>query len=152
MTIAQELYEGIEVGESEPIGLITYMRTDSVNISKDALGKVRDFIGASYGQSYLPEKPNVFKSKKSAQEAHEAIRPSSVSRKPADIRKYLDEDQFKLYDLIWKRFVSSQMSPSVYENKKIEIQGGRFQLGVSGSSLIFDGYLLLQLEQRGGRG
>ncbi|MFA5260731.1 MAG: type I DNA topoisomerase [Candidatus Omnitrophota bacterium] len=148
MTIAQELYEGIEVGESEPIGLITYMRTDSVNIAKDAIAKVRDFIGTSYGQPYLPEEPNVFKSKKSAQEAHEAIRPSSVSRKPEDIRTYLDGDQFKLYDLIWKRFVSSQMSPSVYENKKIEIQGGRFQLGASGSSLIFDGYLLLQQEQR----
>ncbi|HOY10048.1 MAG TPA: type I DNA topoisomerase [Candidatus Omnitrophota bacterium] len=148
MTIAQELYEGIEVGESEPVGLITYMRTDSVNISKDAMGKVRDFISSSYGKSYLPEEPNVFKSKKSAQEAHEAIRPSSVSRKPEDIRSFLEEDQFKLYDLIWKRFVSSQMSLSVYENKKIEIQGGRFQLGASGSSLIFDGYLLLQQEQR----
>ncbi len=148
MTIAQELYEGIEVGESEPVGLITYMRTDSVNVSKDAIAKVRDFIAASYGPPYLPETPNVFKSKKSAQEAHEAIRPTSVSRKPGDIRSYLEEDQFKLYDLIWKRFVSSQMSPSVYENKKIEIQGGRFQLGASGSSLLFDGYLLLQQEQR----
>ncbi len=148
MTIAQELYEGIEVGESEPTGLITYMRTDSVNISQDALGKVREYISSSYGKDYLPEKPNAFKSKKSAQEAHEAIRPSSVQRKPESIRQYLNDDQYKLYELIWKRFVCSQMNPAIYENKKIEIEAGRFQLGASGSSLLFDGYLLLQQDSK----
>ncbi len=146
MMIAQQLYEGIEIGHDEAVGLITYMRTDSVNISSDALNRVRDSIGKNYGKKYLPEKPNVYKSKKSAQEAHEAIRPSDVLRKPEDLKAFLDSDQYKLYDLIWKRFVSSQMTPAVYEQKKIEITAGRFQFGYVGSTLLFDGYLVLDQE------
>jgi len=148
MMIAQQLYEGIELGEEEPVGLITYMRTDSVNISQDAITKVRQFIDAIYGAKYLPEKPNKYKSKKSAQEAHEAIRPSNVLRKPQDIRKYLEDDQYKLYSLIWRRFVCSQMNPAVYQHKKIEILTGKYQLGASGSTIIFDGYLTVDKEAK----
>lgn len=141
MMVAQELYEGIEIGEEDPVGLITYMRTDSVNIASEAIGKVRSYIEKNHGKNYLPEEPNKFKSKKLAQEAHEAIRPSDVFRHPSKLRQYLTEDQFKLYDLIWKRFVSCQMSPAVFENKKVEITAGRFQFGASGSTLIFPGCL-----------
>ncbi len=145
MKIAQQLYEGIELGEGDPVGLITYMRTDSVNISHEALEAVRDFIKKEYGQKYLPETANRYKSKKSAQEAHEAIRPADVLRNPVDIARYLDEDQQKLYGLIWRRFVSSQMMPAVFRNKRVEISAGRFLFAASGSTMIFDGFLKLEL-------
>ena len=148
MMIAQQLYEGIDLGDGETVGLITYMRTDSVNISQEATDRVRQFIGANYGKKYLPKTPNKYKSKKSAQEAHEAIRPSDVSRKPADMRKFLDDDQYKLYELIWNRFVSSQIVPAVYQYKKIEITAGKYQFGASGSTLLFDGYLTVDKELR----
>src|SRR3989339_132626 len=148
MMVAQQLYEGIDLGDGETIGLITYMRTDSVNVSNEAIEKVRSFIGDNYGEKYLPEIPNKFKAEKSAQEAHEAIRPSDVLRRPNDLRQYLDDDQFKLYELIWNKFVSSQMVPSLYENKKIEIAAGNFQFGASGSTLLFDGYLAIENEAR----
>jgi len=147
MMLAQQLYEGIELG-GETVGLITYMRTDSVNISQEALGKARQFITENYGDKYLPETPNKYKSKKSAQEAHEAIRPSDVLRRPEDIRKFLDGDQYKLYTIIWNRFVSSQMTPAVYQYKKMGIMAGRFQLGASGSTLVFDGFLTLEREDK----
>ncbi len=143
MKIAQELYEGIELGKGDPVGLITYMRTDSVNISNEALALVRDFIKKEYGPNYLPETANRYKSKKSAQEAHEAIRPADVLKRPKDIEQYLDEDQYKLYALIWRRFVSSQMMPAIYRNKRVEITAGRFLFAASGSTLIFDGFLTL---------
>jgi DNA topoisomerase-1 len=148
MMIAQQLYEGIDLGDGETLGLITYMRTDSVNISNEVMAKVRKFIESSYGGRYLPETPNIYKSKKSAQEAHEAIRPSDVSLKPKDIHRYLDGDQYKLYELIWNRFVSSQIVPAVYQNKKIEIMAGPCQFGASGSTLLFDGYLTVDKEAR----
>ena len=148
MMIAQQLYEGIEVGGGEAVGLITYMRTDSVNIAKGAIEKVRDFIKGTYGEKYLPAKPNKYKSKKSAQEAHEAIRPTDVTQQPKDIRDFLDENQFKLYELIWKRFVSSQMVPAIYQYRKVEINAGRFDFGASGSTLAFDGYLVVEQTMR----
>lgn len=148
MMLAQQLYEGIDLGDGETVGLITYMRTDSVNISQEALDRVRQFIGTSYGKEYLPKTPNKYKSKKSAQEAHEAIRPSNVLRKPSDMRKVLDDDQYKLYRLLWNRFVSSQIVPAVYEYKKIEITAGRYQFGASGSTLLFDGFLTIDKETR----
>ncbi len=148
MMLAQQLYEGIEIGQEDATGLITYMRTDSVNISKEAIAKVRAFIEDSYGQKYLPEKPNTYKSKKSAQEAHEAIRPTDLIHKPDDLKKYLDEDQFKLYELIWKRFVASQMVPAVYLQKRLEIVGGRFMFVAAGSTLIFEGYLAVDRDIR----
>jgi len=141
MSIAQELYEGIEIGEEDPVGLITYMRTDSVNIANEAIDKVRDYIKKEYGADFLPESPNKFKSKKSAQEAHEAIRPSDLLRKPESLKKYLTEDQYKLYDLIHKRFIACQMMPAVFDQTKIEIVAGRFTFGASGSILSFGGYL-----------
>ncbi len=148
MMIAQQLYEGIELGGDEPIGLITYMRTDSVNIAKEAVARVRDYIQEHFGEKYLPASPNVYKSKKSAQQAHEAIRPSDVSRAPQDVKKFLDEDQFRLYELIWRRFVSCQMVPAIYQFKKLEISAGRFLFGASGSTLIFDGFLKIGAEDR----
>ena len=143
MLIAQQLYEGIEIGEEEPVGLITYMRTDSVHIADEAVLKVRKFISQEYGKEYLPDQPNKYKSKKSAQEAHECIRPTDSFRKPGDVKKYLDVDQQALYDLIWKRFVSCQMTQAVYQNTKIEINAGKFQFGSNGSNLLFNGYLVL---------
>src|SRR3989338_1620133 len=148
MMVAQQLYEGIDIGDVDTAGLITYMRTDSVNISNEARDKLRQFIKAQYGAEYLPAEPNVFKSRKSAQEAHEAIRPSDVSMKPGDIRKYLTDEQYKLYELIWNRFVSSQITQAEYEYKKIEITAGDYQFGASGSTLIFDGYLTVDKESR----
>ncbi|MBF0490194.1 MAG: type I DNA topoisomerase [Candidatus Omnitrophica bacterium] len=141
MSIAQELYEGIEIGEEDPVGLITYMRTDSVNIANEAIEKVRGYIKKEYGAAFLPETPNKFKSKKSAQEAHEAIRPSDLLRKPEDLRDFLTEDQFRLYNLIHKRFIACQMMPAIFDQTKIEIVAGRFTFGVSGSILSFGGYL-----------
>jgi len=146
MMIAQQLYEGIEIGDEEPEGLITYMRTDSVNIAAEAIEKVRGLIKKEHGKEYLPDQPNRFKSKKSAQEAHEAIRPSDVYRKPEDVKKYLSDEQFRLYDLIWKRFISCQMMPAIFEQTKIEIMAGRFQFGVSGSILAFPGYLTTYMD------
>jgi len=146
MMIAQQLYEGIEIGDEEPEGLITYMRTDSVNIAAEAVEKVRGLIKKEHGSEYLPEQPNKFKSKKSAQEAHEAIRPSDVYRKPEDIKKYLSDEQYRLYSLIWKRFISCQMMPAVFEQTKIEIAAGRFQFGASGSILAFQGYLAVYMD------
>ncbi|MBF0485688.1 MAG: type I DNA topoisomerase [Candidatus Omnitrophica bacterium] len=141
MMVAQELYEGVEIGEEDPVGLITYMRTDSVNIAQEALGKARDYIGKVYGETYLPAEPNKYKSKKLAQEAHEAIRPTDIARAPETVKKFLTPDQSSLYDLIWKRFVSCQMTPAVFENKKVEITAGNYQFGASGSTLIFQGCL-----------
>jgi DNA topoisomerase-1 len=143
MMVAQELYEGIEMGEEEAFGLITYMRTDSVNIANEAVDKVRSYIEKTFGKNFLPDEPNKYKSKKSAQEAHEAIRPTDVFHSPESVKKHLTEDQFALYDLIWKRFVSCQMAPAVFENKKLEITAGQYQFGVSGSTLIFPGCLSL---------
>ena len=148
MMIAQQLYEGIELEGGEAVGLITYMRTDSVNISQEAMGKVRQVIGKNYGKKYLPESANIYKSKKSAQEAHEAIRPSDVTRAPEGIKSFLTEEQFKVYELIWRRFVACQMTPAVFENKKVEIVAGKFQFGASGSTLVFDGYLTLWKDER----
>jgi DNA topoisomerase-1 len=146
MMIAQQLYEGIEIGDEEPEGLITYMRTDSVNIAAEAIDKVRGLIKKEHGKEYLPEQPNRFKSKKSAQEAHEAIRPSDVYRKPESVKKYLSDEQFRLYELIWKRFISCQMMPAIFEQTKIEIAAGRFQFGASGSILAFPGYLAVYMD------
>ncbi len=150
MMVAQQLYEGVDLGDGETVGLITYMRTDSVNIAQEALGKVRALIGKTFGKNYLPESPNVYKSKKSAQEAHEAIRPTNFEYAPPKVRKFLDEDQYKLYELIWRRFLSCQMVPAVFENKKLEIKAGHFQFGASGSTLIFDGYLATDPERGNG--
>jgi DNA topoisomerase-1 len=141
MALAQRLYEGVEFGAEGSVALITYMRTDSVNVSSDALAQVRELIPERFGSSYLPEKPNFYKSKKDAQEAHEAVRPTDVSRAPEDVRKYLDDDLFKLYQLIWQRFVASQMLPAVFDQTTIDISAGDYTFRATGSVQKFDGYL-----------
>jgi DNA topoisomerase I len=141
MALAQRLYEGVELGEEGSVALITYMRTDSVSVSSDALSQVRELIPERFGSSYLPEKPNYYKSKKDAQEAHEAVRPTDVSRAPEDVRKYLDDDVFKLYQLIWQRFVASQMLPAIFDQTTIDISAGDYTFRATGSVQKFDGYL-----------
>jgi DNA topoisomerase I len=141
MGLAQRLYEGVELGEEGSVALITYMRTDSVHVSSEALKEVRELIPQRFGSDYLPEKPNFYKSKKDAQEAHEAVRPTDVSRTPEDVRKYLPDDQFKLYQLIWQRFVASQMMPAIFDQTSIDISAGDYTFRASGSVQKFDGYL-----------
>ncbi len=141
MGLAQRLYEGVEFGSEGSVALITYMRTDSVRVSNDALAQVRDLIPSRFGAPYLPEKPNFFKSKKDAQDAHEAIRPTDVSRTPEDVRPYLSDDMFKLYQLIWQRFVASQMVPAVFDQTTVDIAAGDYTFRASGSVQKFDGYL-----------
>jgi DNA topoisomerase-1 len=141
MGVAQRLYEGVELGEEGSVALITYMRTDSVSVSQDALQQVREMIPERFGSNYLPEKPNYYKSKKDAQEAHEAVRPTDVSRSPEDVRKYLPDDQFKLYQLIWQRFVASQMLPAIFDQTSIDISAGDYTFRATGSVQKFDGYL-----------
>ncbi len=141
MSLAQRLYEGVDLGEEGSVGLITYMRTDSVHISGDALAQVRELIPARFGANYLPEKPNFYKSKKDAQEAHEAVRPTDAMRAPEDVRRYLDDDLFKLYQLIWQRFVASQMLPAIFDQTSIDISAGDYTFRASGSVQKFDGYM-----------
>jgi DNA topoisomerase-1 len=141
MMLAQRLYEGVELGSEGAIALITYMRTDSVKVSDDALAQVREHIGSAYGQKYLPEKPNFFKSKKDAQEAHEAIRPTDVTRTPESVKPYLDESMFRLYQMIWQRFVASQMLPAVYDQTTIDVQAEDYTFRANGSVMKFEGYL-----------
>ena len=155
MMIAQRLYEGIDLGEEGSVGLITYMRTDSVRVSNDALTEVRAMITDSYGKEFLPETPNVYKSKKEAQEAHEAIRPTSVARHPDEIKKYLQEDEFKVYKLIWQRFVASQMNPAVFDQTSVDIEAKAakesFTFRVTGSVLKFEGFLKVYEESKEGK-
>jgi len=141
MGIAQKLYEGVELGSEGSIALITYMRTDSVRVSNDALDQVRTMIPERFGSNYLPEKPNFFKSKKDAQEAHEAIRPTDVTRTPEDVRPYLEDDLFKLYQLIWQRFVASQMLPAIFDQTTIDISASDYTFRATGTVQKFDGYL-----------
>ncbi len=143
MGVAQRLYEGVELGSEGTVGLITYMRTDSTRVSPQAIAEVREYVGG-LGQRYLPGRPNSFAGKQDAQDAHEAIRPTSVAFTPEKIRRFLTDEQFRLYDLIWRRFVSSQMTPAVYDQTTVEIEGRgdrKYQVRVSGSVLKFDGFL-----------
>jgi DNA topoisomerase-1 len=146
MQVAQRLYEGIELGPDGSVGLITYMRTDSTRISDDALVAVRDRIAATYGAEYLPEKPNFYRSKKDAQDAHEAIRPTYFERDPESIKQYLSKDELALYKLIWNRFVASQMKPAVYDEIAVEIAAGPYLLRAKGSVLKFKGFLAVYEE------
>jgi DNA topoisomerase I len=146
MMVAQKLYEGIELGSEGAVGLITYMRTDSTRVSDAALNEVRGFIGGSYGQQYLPEKPNFYKGKKDAQDAHEAIRPTDVNRTPESLASKLGPDELKLYRLIWQRFVASQMTPAVFDQTTIDIKAGRFTFRTTGSVQKFDGFLKVYQE------
>jgi len=152
MMIAQRLYEGIDLGDEGTVGLITYMRTDSTRVSNDAVAEVRELIASSYGPQFVPESPNVYKSKKDTQDAHEAIRPSSALRHPDAIRKYLQEDEYKVYKLIWQRFVASQMNPAVFDQTTVDIDamGGSevYRFRVTGSVLKFEGFLKVYEESK----
>jgi len=150
MQIAQRLYEGIDLG-GETVGLITYMRTDGVTISNEAIAAARGLIGAEFGARYLPAAPRVYRSPaKNAQEAHEAIRPTDLARNPADIAAHLDRDQRRLYELIWKRTLASQMASAILEQVTVDIAdaAGRLRLRATGSVVIFDGFLALYQEDR----
>jgi DNA topoisomerase I len=145
MMLAQQLYEGIELGDEGVTGLITYMRTDSTRLSDEIVGDARNFIGDKYGNNYLPEKPRAFeqKNKKNVQDAHEAIRPTSLKYTPDFVKPYLDEAQFKLYDLIWKRFVACQMEAARLETTTVSIKADEFVFRSSGTTILFDGFLTL---------
>jgi DNA topoisomerase I len=150
MGVAQRLYEGIEIG-GDAVGLITYMRTDSTRVSPEAIQSVREWIGGKLGKQYLPDSPNIFKSKKDAQDAHEAIRPSSPELHPDEIRKSLSDEQYKLYKLIWQRFVASQMVPAVYDQTTVDIAATAdrtYDFRVTGSVLKFDGFLKVYEESK----
>jgi DNA topoisomerase-1 len=146
MMLAQRLYEGVELGEEGRIGLITYMRTDSTRVSDDAMQMVRSYVSDVYGGPYLPEKPVIYKSKKDAQDAHEAIRPTFVGRRPDDLKAFLSEDELKLYRLIWTRFVASQMNPAVYDQTTVDISVKDYTFRASGRVMKFDGFLAVYEE------
>ena len=141
MLIAQQLYEGIDIGKEGSVGLITYMRTDSFHISEQALTSCRKLITDKYGKDYIPEKPNVHASnKKGTQGAHEAVRPTSVEYTPESVKDFLTKDQYRLYELIWNRFVASQMKPALYAVTEVEISAGRYTFKARGRELLFDGH------------
>jgi len=140
MTIAQQLYEGIDVGEGGEEGLITYMRTDSVRLADEAVNAARDYIAENIGREYVPETPNVYKTRRKVQDAHEAIRPTSPNRSPSIVGNSLDKDQAKLYTLIWERFIACQMTPGKDEQLTIEIAGGKYTFRVTKTTRAFDGY------------
>jgi DNA topoisomerase-1 len=148
MMVAQKLYEGVELGAEGSVGLITYMRTDSTRVSEAALEEARAFVNTQYGPAYLPEKAIHYRSKKDAQDAHEAIRPTDVSRTPDSVAGYLGKEELKLYRLIWQRFVASQMNPAVFDQTTIDINAGRLLFRASGSVLKFDGFLKVYEEGR----
>src|SRR5437868_5370473 len=148
MMIAQHLYEGVEIGAEGSVGLITYMRTDSTRVGEAALSEVRGFINQQYGAYYLPEKAVHYRSKKDAQDAHEAIRPSDVARTPDSLAQYLKPEELKLYRLIWQRLVASQMMPALFDQTTIDIKAGRFVFRATGSVQKFDGFLKIYQEGR----
>ena len=170
MMLAQRLYEGVDLGDEGTVGIITYMRTDSTRVSNEALAEAREVIGRDYGKQYLPDQPNVFKTKQQgAQEAHEAIRPTEASRHPDTLKQYLHEDEMKVYKLIWQRFLASQMAPAVFDRTTVDIdalipetarpalagnaaaEDGRCQFRVNGSVMKFDGFLKVYEEAKDAR-
>ncbi|MCP9454768.1 MAG: type I DNA topoisomerase [Nitrospira sp.] len=150
MMLAQQLYEGVEIGSEGPTGLITYMRTDSTRVSEEALNEVRALIRTRFGPEYLPETANVFKTQKAAQEAHEAIRPTSVARDPESVRPYLDRDLYRLYKLIWNRFVASQMVPAVLDVTRVDVSPvgtqATYVFRATGTVVKFPGYTIVYQE------
>ncbi|MBT3240470.1 MAG: type I DNA topoisomerase [Chloroflexi bacterium] len=154
MSVAQQLYEGVDMGDGEPVGLITYMRTDSTNISKVAQEEARDYIKNIHGEPFLPEEPPNYKTRaKGAQEAHEAVRPTSVLRTPKAMKEFLSRDQYRLYQMIWQRFVASQMNPAIYDTLSVDVtaksEAHEYLLRASGSIIKFMGYLAVYEETKG---
>ena len=151
MALAQQLYEGVEIGSEGAVGLITYMRTDSTRVSDDAVTEVREFISGKWGPQYIPATPNIYKSKKDAQDAHEAVRPSSAMRTPDEMAAFLAEDQLKLYKLIWMRFIASQMNAAIFDQTAIDLDvkgkgGAPYTFRATGSVQKFDGFLAVYEE------
>ncbi len=152
MTLAQQLYEGLEIGTEGPVGLITYMRTDSTRIAGEAVEETRQLVRERFGADYLPASPPVYKTQKAAQEAHEAIRPTSVRRDPESMRSYLEQDQYQLYKLIWNRFVASQMAPAIMEVTRVDCQpqgvDDRYIFRATGTVVKFPGHQAIYMEGR----
>ena len=148
MTVAQQLYEGMEIGADGSVGLITYMRTDSTRVSNEAINEVRSYIKNTYGGDYLPTRPVHYKGRKGAQDAHEAIRPTSVERTPESLKPHLSDVQYRLYDLIWKRFVASQMPPALLDVTTIDVSAGEYLFRATGSIIKFKGFMVVYMESR----
>ncbi len=147
MMLAQKLYEGVELGEEGLTGLITYMRTDSTRLSDEAVAHVRDYIFENYGKEYLPKEPRSFKKVKASQDAHEAIRPTSIQHTPKAVKKYLDKDMFALYELIWNRFIACQMSPAEFEQVGVDVEGGPYLFRATDQLPKFRGFLQVYDDQ-----
>ncbi len=145
MSVAQSLYEGVEIN-GEGVGIITYIRTDSLRIAAEAITEVREYIGEKYGSDYLPSSPNYYKSKKNIQDAHESIRPTSLAREPESIKEFLSSDQYKLYKLIFDRFVACQMSEAVYKTKSADITANGYIFRATASERAFDGFMTVYIE------
>lgn len=153
MGVAQRLYEGVELGEEGAVGLITYMRTDSTRLSDQAVESARAWIHDTYGEAYVPPKPLVYKTKKGAQDAHEAIRPTSMDYSPERVKRFLERDEYRLYSLIWNRFVACQMTSARYDKTVVDIAAGRYTMRANGSILTFPGYTKIYIDRReGGNG
>ncbi|HEY8422080.1 MAG TPA: type I DNA topoisomerase [Thermoclostridium sp.] len=148
MMLAQQLYEGVEIEGEGSVGLITYMRTDSTRISNEALNEAREYILTNYGEKYLPDKARIFKAKSAAQDAHEAIRPTMLSLSPERVKNSLSRDLFRLYKLIWERFIASQMESAIYDTMSVDIAAGDYLFRASGSRVSFKGFLVLYEEGR----
>ena len=146
MLIAQQLYEGLEIGNEGSVGLITYMRTDSTRIAQEALQAARDYIKTTYGTAYLPGRAVNYRSKKGAQDAHEAIRPTLPLRVPSELKPYLSRDQYRLYELIWMRFIACQMNPAIFDATTIDIKAGIYLFRATGSVIKFDGFRRIYME------
>ena len=146
MMLAQRLYEGLDFGSEGPVGLITYMRTDSTRIADEAIAEVRNFISEKFGTTFLPKEPRKYKSSKSAQEAHEAIRPTSMKHTPELAKKHLERDQYRLYELIWNRFVASQTNPAIMDQTSIDITAGTAVFRTTGSVIRFPGFMAIYTE------
>ncbi|MYC76777.1 type I DNA topoisomerase [Candidatus Poribacteria bacterium] len=146
MLIAQQLYEGLEIGSEGSVGLITYMRTDSTRVAQEGLQAARAYITETYGKEYLPNRAVNYRSKRGAQDAHEAIRPTLPLRTPADLKPYLNRDQFRLYELIWMRFIASQMNPAIFDGTTIDIQAGTYFFRATGSVMKFQGFRRVYME------
>ena len=148
MFIAQRLYEGLEIGERGLVGLITYMRTDSVRISNEAVNQARKYIEKDYSRGYIPKKPRIYKNKRKAQDAHEAIRPTTFSLPPEAVKPYLKEDEYNLYRIIWNRFIASQMNSALVEETEFDIRASKYQFKAKGEVIKFDGFLVLYPSQK----
>jgi len=143
MFVAQRLYEGLKIGSRGSVGLITYMRTDSVRVSNQALYWARRYIGKNYSKDYLPKKPRIYKNKRKAQDAHEAIRPTTLSLPPDAVKPFLKKEEYNLYRIIWNRFIASQMNPALVEETEFDISASKYQFKAKGEVIKFDGFLVL---------